>query len=63
MMFGITIDEATSFRILDRFVDEGGEWIDTADCYAFWASEAATAATASDCSAAGSLPAPACATA
>ena len=39
MMFGITIDEETSFRILDRFVDEGGEWIDTADCYAFWASE------------------------
>ena len=39
MMFGITIDEETSFRILDRFVDEGGQWIDTADCYAFWASE------------------------
>lgn len=39
MMFGTAIDEATSFRILDRFVDAGGEWIDTADCYAFWASE------------------------
>jgi aryl-alcohol dehydrogenase-like predicted oxidoreductase len=39
MMFGITIDEPTSFAILDRFVDAGGQWIDTADCYSFWASE------------------------
>ncbi|PJJ70779.1 aryl-alcohol dehydrogenase-like predicted oxidoreductase [Diaminobutyricimonas aerilata] len=39
MMFGITIDERTSFALLDRFVEAGGEWIDTADCYAFWASE------------------------
>jgi aryl-alcohol dehydrogenase-like predicted oxidoreductase len=39
MMFGTTVDEATSFAVLDRFVDAGGRWIDTADCYAFWASE------------------------
>src|SRR5690606_9957612 len=39
MMFGITIDEPTSVRLLDRFVEAGGEWIDTADCYAFWASD------------------------
>jgi aryl-alcohol dehydrogenase-like predicted oxidoreductase len=38
MMFGTTIDEDTSFALLDRFVERGGEWIDTADCYAFWAS-------------------------
>lgn len=38
MMFGTTIDETTSFALLDRFVDAGGEWIDTADCYSFWAS-------------------------
>ncbi|GAA3455152.1 aldo/keto reductase [Dactylosporangium matsuzakiense] len=38
MMFGTTIDEETSFALLDRFVERGGEWIDTADCYAFWAS-------------------------
>src|SRR5688572_2720587 len=38
MMFGTPIDEPTSFAILDRFVERGGEWIDTADCYAFWAS-------------------------
>jgi aryl-alcohol dehydrogenase-like predicted oxidoreductase len=36
MMFGTRIDEATSFALLDRFVDAGGTWIDTADCYAFW---------------------------
>lgn len=39
MMFGTTVDEATSFAVLDRFVDAGGRWIDTADCYASWASE------------------------
>ena len=39
MMFGTTIDEDTSFALLDRFVERGGEWIDTADCYAFWASD------------------------
>lgn len=39
MMFGTRIDEKTSFALLDRFVEQGGVWIDTADCYAFWASE------------------------
>ncbi len=39
MMFGTTITEETSFALLDRFVERGGEWIDTADCYAFWASD------------------------
>ncbi|WP_238015855.1 aldo/keto reductase [Dactylosporangium sp. AC04546] len=39
MMFGTTIDERTSFALLDRFVERGGAWIDTADCYAFWASD------------------------
>jgi aryl-alcohol dehydrogenase-like predicted oxidoreductase len=38
-MFGTAIDEKTSFAVLDRFVEGGGEWIDTADCYSFWASE------------------------
>ncbi|MEV0901898.1 aldo/keto reductase [Actinoplanes sp. NPDC049802] len=38
MMFGTTIDEQTSFALLDRFAERGGVWIDTADCYAFWAS-------------------------
>ncbi|WP_433063304.1 aldo/keto reductase [Dactylosporangium sp. CS-033363] len=39
MMFGTTVAEDTAFALLDRFVERGGEWIDTADCYAFWASE------------------------
>ncbi|MBL6276430.1 aldo/keto reductase [Micromonospora fiedleri] len=36
MTFGTLVDEKTSFELLDRFVERGGEWIDTADCYAFW---------------------------
>lgn len=39
MMFGTRVDENTSFALLDRFVERGGVWIDTADCYAFWASD------------------------
>lgn len=38
MNFATTVDARTSMRLLDQFVDAGGEWIDTADCYAFWAS-------------------------
>jgi aryl-alcohol dehydrogenase-like predicted oxidoreductase len=38
MMFGTTIEEQVAFTLLDRFVERGGVWIDTADCYAFWAS-------------------------
>jgi aryl-alcohol dehydrogenase-like predicted oxidoreductase len=37
MYFGTRVDEATSMALLDRFVDRGGAWIDTANCYAFWA--------------------------
>ncbi|OLF06412.1 aldo/keto reductase [Actinophytocola xanthii] len=36
MLFGTVADERLSFEILDRFVDAGGVWIDTANCYAFW---------------------------
>lgn len=35
-VFGWTIDEQTSFRILDAFVDHGFETIDTADVYSRW---------------------------
>jgi aryl-alcohol dehydrogenase-like predicted oxidoreductase len=38
MFFGTTLDERTSFALLDRFVERGGVWIDTADCYSFWTS-------------------------
>jgi len=36
MRFGTATDEATSFAILDRYVEAGGTFIDTADNYAFW---------------------------
>jgi aryl-alcohol dehydrogenase-like predicted oxidoreductase len=35
-VFGWTADEAESFRILDAFVDAGGNHIDTADMYSSW---------------------------
>lgn len=36
-VFDWTADEATSFAILDAFVDAGGTMIDTADVYSAWA--------------------------
>ena len=36
-VFGWTIDEKTSFALLDRFVDAGFNAIDTADIYSSWA--------------------------
>jgi len=36
-VFGWTADEATSFAILDAFVAQGGNSIDTADVYSAWA--------------------------
>ncbi|MGB8602648.1 MAG: aldo/keto reductase [Rhizomicrobium sp.] len=36
-VFGWTIDEKTSFDILDAFVDHGFDAIDTADSYSIWA--------------------------
>ena len=36
MWFGTRTDERRSFELLDRFVDAGGAWIDTADSYAYW---------------------------
>ncbi|MCM2424107.1 aldo/keto reductase [Streptomyces sp. RKAG293] len=36
MLFGTATDEATSFAILDRYVEAGGTFIDTSNNYAFW---------------------------
>ena len=36
-VFDWTADEATSFEILDAFIDAGGTMIDTADVYSAWA--------------------------
>lgn len=35
-VFGWTIDQPTSFRVLDAFVDRGFNFIDTADVYSRW---------------------------
>ncbi len=35
-VFGWTADEATSFRLLDEFVDAGFDLVDTADVYSMW---------------------------
>jgi aryl-alcohol dehydrogenase-like predicted oxidoreductase len=36
MFLGTRQDEATSFRLLDQYVDAGGKFIDTANIYAAW---------------------------
>ncbi|ONI76543.1 oxidoreductase [Kribbella sp. ALI-6-A] len=36
MLMGTTTDEATSYAILDRYVEAGGTFVDTANNYAFW---------------------------
>src|SRR5215472_1944034 len=36
MLMGSRTDEATSFAILDRYVEAGGTFIDTSNNYAFW---------------------------
>ncbi|MBY8853190.1 aldo/keto reductase, partial [Saccharothrix sp. MB29] len=34
--FGKFVDEETSFAIMDRFVEAGGTFLDTANNYVFW---------------------------
>jgi aryl-alcohol dehydrogenase-like predicted oxidoreductase len=36
MYFGTRNDEATSYRLLDQYMDAGGSFIDTANIYAWW---------------------------
>lgn len=36
MLMGTVMDKDESFRTLDRFVERGGNFIDTANCYAWW---------------------------
>ena len=36
-VFGWTVDEATSFELLDAFIAAGFNMIDTADVYSAWA--------------------------
>lgn len=36
MLMGTSTDEDTSTLILERYLDAGGTFLDTADCYAWW---------------------------
>jgi aryl-alcohol dehydrogenase-like predicted oxidoreductase len=36
MDFGTHVDPDRAFAIMDRFVEAGGTWLDTANCYSFW---------------------------
>jgi aryl-alcohol dehydrogenase-like predicted oxidoreductase len=36
MLMGTAINQEDSFAILDHFLDTGGNFIDTANCYAWW---------------------------
>lgn len=37
MRFGTDTDEKTAFWLLDADIDQGGQWLETADCYSSWA--------------------------
>lgn len=37
MYFGTTVPQDEAFAILDRYAEAGGNLLDTANCYAFWA--------------------------
>lgn len=36
MLMGTSTDEATSHAMLDRYLNAGGSFVDTANCYAWW---------------------------
>ena len=36
MLMGTVMDEKTSFEVLDHFREAGGNFLDTANCYAWW---------------------------
>jgi aryl-alcohol dehydrogenase-like predicted oxidoreductase len=44
MLMGTSTDEPTSTLILERYLDAGGTFLDTADCYAWWPAAPAGAA-------------------
>lgn len=36
MDYGTRVDGERAFALMDRFVEAGGVWLDTANCYSFW---------------------------
>lgn len=39
MYFGTRVEDQTAFAILDRYVELGGQWLDTSNNYSFWTSD------------------------
>ncbi|GAB4051877.1 aldo/keto reductase [Catellatospora paridis] len=39
MIMGTSTDEPTSVEMLDRYLDAGGNFVDTANCYCWWSRE------------------------
>ncbi|MCP2637405.1 aldo/keto reductase [Microbacterium sp. HD4P20] len=39
MYFGTRLDDRRSFEVLDRYIELGGQWIDTSNNYSFWEHE------------------------
>lgn len=37
MFFGTKIDQGAAFKVLDAYFEAGGRFLDTANCYSFWA--------------------------
>ncbi|MDQ1130563.1 aldo/keto reductase [Microbacterium sp. SORGH_AS_0888] len=37
MYYGTRVDRERAYALMDRFVEAGGVWLDTANCYSFWA--------------------------
>ena len=44
-VFGWTADKETSFAVLDAYVEGGGNFLDTADVYPYWATKESTSET------------------
>lgn len=36
MMLGTAVGKDDSYKVLDHFIDLGGNFIDTANCYSWW---------------------------
>ncbi len=39
MLMGSSLDKSSSYAVLDTYISSGGNFLDTADCYAWWTEE------------------------
>ena len=49
MWMGTRTDEPTSFTMLDRYLEAGGSFVDTANCYAWWVAPGNTGGESETC--------------